>query len=78
MVGSAEVFQHTPLAMTSSPPSDVTFPPDVALVCVIAETFAVVTDGGTAFLHDSAQSTAQINTITITGVLKFRFIGSGF
>jgi hypothetical protein len=43
--GEAEVLQHTPLAVTADPPIEVTFPPLVAVVWVMAVTAAVVTAG---------------------------------
>ena len=45
VVGLDEVLQHTPLALTVAPPSDVTFPPLVAVVWVIEEMTVVVTVG---------------------------------
>jgi len=39
------VLQHTPRAVTAEPPSVVTFPPDVAVVMLIADTAAVVSAG---------------------------------
>ena len=45
VVGLAEVLQHTPLAVTEAPPSDVTFPPLEAEVDVILDAVAVVTVG---------------------------------
>ena len=45
MVGLAEVLQHTPLAVTEAPPSDVTFPPLVAVVEVMEDGVVVVTVG---------------------------------
>ena len=47
MVGFAEVFQHTPLAVTGAPPSLETFPPETAVVNVIDDAAVVVTNGGT-------------------------------
>jgi hypothetical protein len=47
VVGLTEVPQHTPLAVTEAPPSDVTFPPLVAVVDVVAIVVPVVTVGGT-------------------------------
>jgi hypothetical protein len=44
-VGFDEVLQQTPLAVTAAPPSDVTFPPLVAVVPVIFVTGVVVTVG---------------------------------
>ena len=46
VVGFCEVLQHTPRAVTLVPPSAVTFPPDVAVVCVTPVILAVVTVGG--------------------------------
>jgi hypothetical protein len=43
------VLQQTPLAVTAAPPSDVTLPPLVAVVWVIAVTAVVVNEGGTTF-----------------------------
>ena len=48
VVGFAVVLQHTPLAVTEAPPSEVTLPPDVAVVDVIADMAVVVTVGATA------------------------------
>ena len=45
MVGFWEVLQQTPLAVTSAPPSEVTFPPLEAVVMVMEETAVVVTVG---------------------------------
>ena len=45
MVGLAEVLQHTPFAGTEAPPSDVTFPPLVAVVEVMEDGVVVVTVG---------------------------------
>ncbi len=45
MVGLTDVLQHTPLAVTEAPPSEVTFPPLVALVDVMDDTAVVVTVG---------------------------------
>ena len=41
MIGLADVDQHTPRAVTLSPPSDMTFPPVLAVV-VVMELAAVV------------------------------------
>ena len=35
IVGFAIVDQHIPLIVTFAPPSEITFPPAVAVVCVI-------------------------------------------
>ena len=42
VVGPVVVLQHTPRVVTVAPPSLVTFPPLVAVVCVIADTAVVV------------------------------------
>jgi hypothetical protein len=47
VVGLAEVPQHTPLAVTAAPPSEVTFPPLVAAVDDVAVVVPVVTVGET-------------------------------
>ena len=43
VVGSSDVLQHTPLAVTALPPSPVTLPPPEAVEDVIAEMVVVVT-----------------------------------
>ena len=48
MVGLADVLQHTPLAVTENPPSDVTFPPLEAVVVVMEDAAVVVTVGAVA------------------------------
>ena len=45
VVGFFEVPQHTPLEVTAAPPSDVTLPPDVVVVCVMLDAAAVETVG---------------------------------
>ena len=45
VVGSSDVLQHTPLAVTALPPSPVTLPPPEAVEDVIAEMVVVVTLG---------------------------------
>jgi hypothetical protein len=45
IVGVAAVPQQTPLAVTLAPPSEVTFPPAVAVLVVIAEAAVVVNVG---------------------------------
>ena len=49
VVGLEEVLQHTPLAVTDDPPSDVTFPPLVAVVVVMEDAAVVVTAGRLVF-----------------------------
>jgi hypothetical protein len=46
VVGLTEVLQHTPLAVTAAPPSEVTFPPLVAVVVDVATVVPVTTVGG--------------------------------
>jgi len=45
VVGLADVLQHTPLAVTEPPPSDVTLPPVKAVVVVMEDAAVVVTVG---------------------------------
>jgi hypothetical protein len=45
VVGLTDVLQQTPLAIMDAPPSDVTLPPPLAVVCVIDETNAVIIVG---------------------------------
>jgi len=45
VVGLADVLQQTPRAVTEAPPSEVTFPPLVAVVAVMPDTAVVVTVG---------------------------------
>jgi hypothetical protein len=64
-VAPAEMYQHTPFTVTEAPPSLVTFPPLVAVVCVIAEAVAVVIIGGViSFLHECVKEIERNNRIT--------------
>jgi hypothetical protein len=45
MVGLAVILQQTPLAVTEEPPSEVTLPPPVAVVCAMLVMDVVVTVG---------------------------------
>jgi hypothetical protein len=45
IVGFKDVLQHTPLAETAAPPSEVIFPPLVAVLPVIEDGVVVVTVG---------------------------------
>jgi hypothetical protein len=45
VVGAVEVLQHTPLAVTAEPPSEVILPPVEAVVAVISITGEVDTTG---------------------------------
>jgi len=49
-VGSECVAQQIPFADTAEPPSEVTFPPEIAVVIVIEVTAVVVTVAGSPFL----------------------------
>jgi len=74
-VGLSEVFQHTPCAVTSAPPSPVTFPPDVAVVWVMADTPDVVTTGGTgSFLQEVRHSVVKIINKKDPEILNMDFI----
>jgi hypothetical protein len=74
-VGFPEVFQHTPLAITSAPSSPVTMPPDVAFVWVIAETTDVDTTGGTgSFLQEVRQSVVKIKKMQNPEILNVVFV----
>jgi hypothetical protein len=44
MVGLGDVFQHRPLSVTGTPPSDTIFPPDCAEFPVMTTTIVVVND----------------------------------
>jgi hypothetical protein len=69
IVGFPVVPQHTPLAVTSAPPSDVRLPPDTALVWVIPETLTVLRTGIVGlFLQDCivAIRPIEIKTIMVT------------
>jgi len=50
MSGLVVVFQQTPLAVIMELPSDVTFPPPVAVVCVMFVTTVVATVGKKTFV----------------------------
>jgi hypothetical protein len=74
-VGFSEVFQQTPLAVTSAPPSAVTLPPEVAVVRVTADTAAVVSVGGTgSFLQELSQRTDPAKSKVITKILRSAFM----
>ena len=45
IVGAVEVFQHTPRAVTDELPSELTFPPEVAVVNATDVTAVVVSVG---------------------------------
>ncbi len=50
-VGLCEVLQHTPLAVTGSPPSNDTLPPHLAYVLPIESTISVDTIGTISSTH---------------------------
>ena len=50
VVGLVDVLQQTPLAVTVTPPSELTFPPEIALDDVIVDTELVDTVGVPAAL----------------------------
>jgi len=54
VVGEPVVFQHTPRAVTASPPSLVTFPPLSAVVPVMLEMAVVVTVGVVSVVNESS------------------------
>ncbi len=53
MVGFGDVLQHTPLPVTTAPPSDVTFPPLVAVVAVMEEGVVVITVGNVVLVANA-------------------------
>ena len=53
-VGFGLVDQTTPLAVTAAPPSDVTLPPEAAVVDVIALTAVVIRMGDPIVLKDTS------------------------
>jgi hypothetical protein len=67
MSGFGEVLQHTPLAVTVAPPSEITFPPLVAVVCVISVTGDVDTVGAVGV---AAGSIAKVYVSLDTGESK--------
>jgi hypothetical protein len=70
VVGFTEVPQHTPLAVTDPPPSDVMLPPETADVDVIEVTAVVVTTGGViSSLQEVIKNNEPIKRIIITGIL---------
>jgi hypothetical protein len=75
VVGFCDTAQHTPLAVTSAPPSLLTVPPDTALVCVIPETFVVLTSGISGFFLQEFKTRPDKIIITIIkSMLTNRFM----
>jgi type III secretory pathway component EscT len=80
-VGLAEVLQQTPHADTAAPPSEVTAPPLLAEVVVIADIAVVVSEGitivgvgfgvGVGLLSSFLQ---DINKITISKEFKIKVL----
>jgi len=50
VVGLTDVLQHTPRAVTVAPPSAVTLPPLVAVVCAMEVAAVVITAGTTGLV----------------------------
>lgn len=78
VVGFWLVLQHTPLAVTVAPPSEVMFPPEEADVAVIEIMFVVVKTGsvvvveGGLFLSSFLQLNRSMNAKVVTkNNLKF-------
>jgi hypothetical protein len=78
VVGFWVVPQQIPRDVTSAPPSPVTFPPDIALVCVIPDALTVVTAGTVTFLQDCIISIKRIEKKTSMIILRKDFIGVKF
>lgn len=54
VVGLADILQHTPCVTTVDPQSEVTFPPEVAVVAVIDEIAVVVIEGRHNVVNDTS------------------------
>jgi hypothetical protein len=79
VVGFCEELQQTPLAVTSAFPSSDTFPPAVAVSCVIPVTPEVVTIARVGFGLQEVRH--RVNPIKRTGIkiiLNKLFIGGFF
>ena len=53
VVGLSDVLQHTPRAVTVSPPSSVTLPPESAVVSVMFVIAVVVTVGAESAVNET-------------------------
>ena len=78
-VGFWEVLQHTPLAVTGNPLSEVTFPPLEADVDVMPEADTVVTEGSVGITILLRQRTLKPNALSGVFIwellpVKFRFL----
>jgi hypothetical protein len=76
-VGPVLVDQQTPLAVKFSPPSSVTFPPDVAVVSVISDTLVVAREGRVGpFLQEKHNIVNPIpnDTIPDTPISRFMIV----
>jgi len=60
IVGLAVVLQQTPLTVTDAPPSEVIFPPEKALVCVISLIDVVVTVENPLATPEGLKSNASV------------------
>ena len=71
------MLQQTPLTVTAAIPCDVTFPPEVALVCVILLTMSVVSTGtcevGAGLLFSSV-FLEQLASTNNTPIIASRYI----
>lgn len=67
MVGLCEVLQHTPRAVTLAPPSEVTLPPQVALVEVMLVTLSVAIVGKEGCMTDPLTSLTLKDEIMAPG-----------
>ena len=83
VVGAGVVLQQTPLALTVSPPPDVTLPPPVAVICVMAVMSSVVTVGtcvviGSVLLQEKRMAVTAIDKITVSKeIILVGFIAQG-
>jgi hypothetical protein len=79
IVGIGEVLQTTPLAVIFAPPSEVTIPPDVALLFVILVILVVVKTGAVELFssseHENKKNTDKVvnNNFFIIVVIKLVF-----
>ena len=75
VIGFSFSHQQTPLAVTSAPPSSVTFPPDEAVVRVISDTPVVVREGRVgSFLQEKQIIVSPIKSMTISDIRISRFM----
>ena len=74
VVGSSDVLQHTPLAVTESPPSEVTFPPLDAVVDVMLETEVVVTVGVIALTVKTSLVPFKLPAVAVMVGVSLEFV----